>query len=1192
MIKNQWILLENIVSFVDIYIWLIELIASCWLAIGFMKFLLCRVEIYEDNNSQVLESQGSRAFFRSHQVCTSTSFQFEFRTTSYKSVFTDINSRTVYLVHVMQKKNTIAGTVLLQICAILLLLLILLNGIPANSIISKINIGNQDITCIVGERANISPQVMTYSIEKGLEFLNNTPLDNGGWLEGNNGASCHVTGICLRALMNYKGIREPYKNTIRNGIEFLKDSWHDPSDYPAGQQRDKYGGLIFNDKQLPEENNSNILRSHGAATGALLNYYLHAQDISIMPYINASVEMVVRAQNTPRKPNTMGGPRAQGGWGPCPNATNSVTSLSGWNLFPLRLAESTGIYDVPDDAFEYVKKWLLSCYDGLFGENSSAAVGSDITAIATYCLYTLGTGNTIEAQNGIDHINNQILQWNTESDPIGSNGNCPYLWYYYSTYSMYLAGGNEWSAWKSQMSSLLLDNQNENGSWSPLQNEIDLGFNYATAMALMCLELIYEPVELSLVPKGDPGCDCSPNVKMVEPEEIITYDFEVRAHPISVEGSVGAIRVNLTISEPLEGWSAELYTPTTSDDGIVLPNGSRMWWVTVSHHDGPPIIHLNVTAPEIGIMSEPCVIDITATIEDDYRYIQVKINAISMLNIDGDFKLDFIADTDNLGNKVGTVEAGSIKTFRLSIQNLGNFNDSYELSLFSDTPYPVSFLNGGPTFDLNLSKEGMVSYDFKFLDIFIETPLEAKKNETINLTVIGTSKMYALMGLRTLSRSDKITLTVTDSPILLNCHDTIKYIDPAEKKEYEISITNYFESTLDFNFSFYSNRTQIESSSVFALDWTARFPVNNFTVNSGESIDVIFEVGAPKYAIYGDRIDVIIVVVGYDESGMEYEPSPLQVSAIVNRIVDITAKIEPLNQSCYPGNTVNFTLNITNEGNVEDVANIDEYELPEDWELNFSKPSILLDPFQSVFVDMMLIVPENALENPDINLTEGIRFMIGLVVTNKEDMQGVRTILFVNVTVFPPAPIKDVTPPRIENVSHNIIQMSDEIIVNIKVKVIDELEVDEVWVSIINPDGNITNISLTGSQMGEIYSYEGILSIFGDYEYYFWVKGKENNQNISNIYTFNLEELEDNDNNDNSSKNEEEPFMSKFKIRWLIIGLFIFIVLCSVILFMYKRNLIFSSIEKERERMDEEQTVDNGEDEFGRVRGEMNKSQE
>jgi len=1088
----------------------------------------------------------------------------------------------------MHGKKNIAGTVLFRTSAIILISFILLQGFPANSITAKINNGNQDSSSRDGERTRFSRKEFAESIEKGLEFLNETQLDNGGWLEGNNGESCHVTGICVRAFSNYMGINQPYEDTIQKGIEFLKDSWHDPSDYPAGQQRDNYGGLLFNDKQYPEENNSNILRSHGAATGALVNYYYLSQDVSIMPYINRSVQMVIRAQNTPRKPNTMGGPRNQGGWGPRPNTTNSLTSLSGWNLFPLILAE-WGIYDVPDDAFEYTKKWLLSCYNGnLFGESSSADVGSDITAIATYCLYTLGWGNTIEAQNGIDYINNQILQWNTVPDPIGSNGICPYLWYYYSTYSMYLAGGEEWNAWKSQISSLLLDNQNENGSWSPLQNESHLGFNYATAMALMCLELIYEPVEISLVPINDPGCECSPTVKLVEPEEIITYNFEVRARPISIEAHGGSIRVNLTISEPLEGWSAELYTPTTADDGIVLPDGSRMWWVTVypwSYWE-PQLIHLNVTAPEIGPMTEPCVITITATIEDDYRFIQANISTISILDVDIDFKMDFIADTDGGGNKWGYVEAGSLKTYQLSIRNLGNVGDSYQLSLITEPGYIGSFDNGGPTFDLNLSKQGIVPYDREVIDIYFETPLEAKKDEMLNLTVVGTSKIYASMGLGTLSRSDKITLIVTESPILLSCQDTLKYVDPGEKKEYEISITNNFESTLDFYCSFYSNRTLIEAFPVFTFDWTAQFPENNFAVNSGESIVVIFEVGAPKYAIEGDRIDIIIAAVGYDESEMEYETSPLQLSAIVSQIVGVSAEIEPLNQTCFPGDTVNYTLNITNKGNIEDVAYISEYEMPDGWELNLSNLSVNLDPFQYTFVDMMVNVPENALDGLDFNMTEGMSFRIGLLLTSTEDMQNEGTVLYVDVTVIPPAPEKDITPPLIENVSHIIIQTHDSHYVNIEVRVVDEGEVDEVWLTIMYPDGEITNVNLTRSQIGEIYTYEALISIFGDYTYYFWVKDKESNQNISNMYSFNMEKSEDNDHIDNSTKDEENPFLSKYTIRWILIALFILIVLSSIILVMYKKNLIFPSNRYEKEQKDLGGMVDSGEeDEFGRVKG-------
>ena len=1096
----------------------------------------------------------------------------------------------------MPKKQTNPVAVIFRTFAIILLSFMLLEGIPLNSITCRINVDTEDPRSVADERASISPQLFAESIEKGLEFLKDTQLDNGGWLEGNNGESTHVTGNCIRALLNYEGICEPYNNTIQNGIEFLKDSWHDPFSYPAGQQRDLNGGLIFNDRQFPEENSSNIMRSHGAATGAMLDYYFHTQDDALLPYINESVGMIVRSQNTPRKPATMGGPLSQGGWGSCTNSTHSLTSLSGWNLFPLILADC-GIYDVPDDVFEYAEKWLLSCYDGeLFGENSSAAVGSDITAIATYCLYAMGKGDHPAAQNGINYINRQILQWNTVPDPIGSNGNCPYLWYYYSTFSMYLAGGEEWIAWKSQISSLLLTNQNENGSWSPLQNETGLGFNYATALALMCLELVYEAVELSLAPKIDQG-HTHHLVELVEPGRTVTYDIEVNVYPISIDAQGGQICVNLTISEPLEGWSAELNTPNTPGDGIVLPDGSRMWWVTVRAGASMerPVIYLEVTAPEIGPMSEPCVISIIATIEDDYRFIQANLSTISILDIDLDFDLDLIAGTEDLGNKIEDVEAGSIKTFQLSIRNLGNVNDSYDLSLISDLPYNLLFDNGGPTYIINLSKEGTENDD-AMIDIGIETPTEAITNEIINVTVLGTSRMHSSMGLGTLKRSERITLRVIDTPIVLSCHDTSKYIDPGEKEEYEIFFINNFESTLDVFFSFNSNGTIIDSPQILSVNWSATFPENNFPVKSGESITVIFEVSAPEYAVGGDRIYIELIGVGYDNFGMEYESPPLQVLATVNRIVNVTAEIQPKSNNCYPGGTVNYTLIITNGGNGADVVNIEVYEVPDDWELDLSDNPILIGPYQDMYINIMVTVPGNALDGPDINMTEGGKFQFGLLVVREEDALSEGIVLYADVMVIHPPPIRDITPPRIVNVSHEIIPMADGIMVDINAKVIDNAGVDGVWLTIVSPDGETINVSLIRSDTGDIYSYSGIFSLSGDYSYFFWVRDKENNQNISKICTFILEKSEmeetgDNDGDDNSTKDEEGPFFLKSTIRWMIIGLIFLVVLSSIILVMNKKDLIFTSKRKEGDDRKKEGTVADGvEDEFGRVEGEMNAS--
>ena len=351
---------------------------------------------------------------------------------------------------------------------------------------------NKNKSIETGNREYYGFEDMNESIEKGLVYLNSTQNQTGGWVEGNYGTTTDIVGNCLRAFINFNNTDPRWQDAIEGALRFLRYTWHDPMDYPAGRDRDFYGGLIYNNRFSPNEKNTSIMRSHGIATTAMIEYYLKTGDPSLLPYINESIKLIVRAQNSPNKPSTLGGPRSEGGWGHTPNSTASNTSLCGWNLYPLILAESNGVFDVPDNAFEYAEKWLdMTSYNKSgFGETSSNDIGSDLTAIGVSGMMLLGRGDHPSLREDIEFLLNRTPQWGTEPTPIGPNENNPFDWYYYSTFAMSLLGGKLWRDWSGMISTMLIEHQNNNGSWTSTQDEIGRDYNYATAMAILCLELI------------------------------------------------------------------------------------------------------------------------------------------------------------------------------------------------------------------------------------------------------------------------------------------------------------------------------------------------------------------------------------------------------------------------------------------------------------------------------------------------------------------------------------------------------------------------------------------------------------------------------------------------------------------------------------------------------------------------------
>jgi len=839
-------------------------------------------------------------------------------------------------------------------------------------------------------RDNYDLEHVRAAIERGLEYLNTTQAPDGGWADTRYSKNCNTAGNALRSFVDYNSTDPRWQDAIEGTVRFLRYTWHDPLDYPAGQQRDRYGGMINNDRFHPQYTHGSMY-SHGAATAALIDYYFHTQDISLLPYINASVEMIIRAQNTPQKPQTMGGPRSTGGWRYEPWTTSSDTSLSGWNIHAIVLAESSGIYDVPDYAFEYAEIWLDRCSSGSGFGYSGAHTSNTNTAVGTYCMYLLGKPDKASTKGG----KQSILNWG----PTSSISR--HYFTYHATIAMYLAGGNEWKEWNEGVRKGLLDSQSQDGSWSG-----SYGQAWGTAMAINTLNLgISKPNEVALKPMEDPKTgEEEPMVKLVEPEHTVTFNITVGSELGFVENPLSQPyedkdKIELTISDPLPGWSAELDTPNTDGDGIKQPDGTRLWWVELGMKEMDNVT-LSVTAPPLGKISEPCVVNLVAKLENEYGVTQAKIATISILDIDVDFNLEFLADKDEFtGHKVGSIAPGERKVFQAMLHNKGNVNDSYDISLVSPSNWKVMFDNSGEVWNLSLGKEGLIP-DSAIINITIEAPITASKGEIVDITILGTSMMYGLLGLGSLKRADQLSLTITGLPaIVISCQEDNKHVDPGNTVKYEVFVINNFESTLEVTFSFFGTGTIIDSLQIFSHNWSGGFPSKNFAIKSRERIKVIFHVGAPTYAIAGTRKVIEIGAIGYDNFGMEYEAQPISVTAIANLIARITAEAAPPSQNCYPGNHVNYTITVTNEGNGDDIADLQIYDLPLGWTYEFSSTSSYLDPFQEVSVELRIHVPENALADSDPSTPVMDPYRIGINITGREKALGYGETLYVNLLV-------------------------------------------------------------------------------------------------------------------------------------------------------------------------------------------------
>ncbi len=329
------------------------------------------------------------------------------------------------------------------------------------------------------------------AIKKALDYLAENQNEDGSWDTPSRGRAAAIAGLALMAMVDATCGSSPaqYQDNIEKAIAFLKKALHSSAE---NADKPDIAGLIFNDFSDPKESTSTVMYSHGIATIALIEAYNELKDPSLSPIIRDAIGMILRSQNTENKPQALGGPvnkdsKYYGGWRYKANSTDSDTSVVGWQIIALKAAKQAG-FNVPAQAFEAAATSIRACYDkntGGFTYQPGGSHGCARTGIGILSLQLTGYPNDPYVGTGIEYIKKYPPEW--EEEQVGWSS--PFYYWYYATRAMYLAGGENWKWWSSLMCSLLIEHQNEDGSWDAVGNESGTGKNYTAALGALMLEI-------------------------------------------------------------------------------------------------------------------------------------------------------------------------------------------------------------------------------------------------------------------------------------------------------------------------------------------------------------------------------------------------------------------------------------------------------------------------------------------------------------------------------------------------------------------------------------------------------------------------------------------------------------------------------------------------------------------------------
>jgi hypothetical protein len=176
--------------------------------------------------------------------------------------------------------------------------------------------------------------------------------------------------------------------------------------------------------------------------------------------------------------------RQKGGWRYMWNSNDSDLSVTGWQLLALRAAKDVGC-DVPaeniDLAVEYVKK--CSAGTGGFTYQPGPGVTTTRSGTGILCLEVCGEHHARESLAAADYV---LLH------PLRADDQWFFYGAYYCTVGMFKMGGDYWERTRDHVGETLLADQNNDGTWTPRNNEGRGGIVYATSLSVLALAVEYQ----------------------------------------------------------------------------------------------------------------------------------------------------------------------------------------------------------------------------------------------------------------------------------------------------------------------------------------------------------------------------------------------------------------------------------------------------------------------------------------------------------------------------------------------------------------------------------------------------------------------------------------------------------------------------------------------------------------------------
>lgn len=309
------------------------------------------------------------------------------------------------------------------------------------------------------------------AVTRALAYLAAHQDADGHWRSGGYPNDVGITGLCVMAFLasGYQPGRGRYGLALNLAVDYLANSVHMGGDAaPVGEIRRPDGGPP--------------MYGHGFATLALAELFGMTKRRDLKPKLEAAVHLIEDTQSVD------GTIYHDGGWRYQPARNDADISVSAVQILALRAARNAGIrvsQSTLDRALAFIKRCATNRDGGFNYQVGQHQSGPARTGAGVLALLMAGMRDSPECQGGLTYLVQHPLDY-ANMWPYREHY---YYALYYVTQAMYQAGGDYWRAWYPVVRDRLVIRQDPDGGWSRDDGYSEAGAEYATAMAVLVLQV-------------------------------------------------------------------------------------------------------------------------------------------------------------------------------------------------------------------------------------------------------------------------------------------------------------------------------------------------------------------------------------------------------------------------------------------------------------------------------------------------------------------------------------------------------------------------------------------------------------------------------------------------------------------------------------------------------------------------------